>query len=132
MSYRTKDKIKFSNCTHIITRGAPGSSSDMYTKPKKTLGLDLIVNASTYKAGDIVGVSVNGRRANRVSFDKDLVKTAIDSGALIVADSYENAHRPYNIGEQELLEYLAQLGCKCVLATDERSVFVKDTNMSTE
>jgi len=107
--YQIKDIKKFSVCTTLISRGAPGSSSDKYAKDPSILNIQSI-NKLMYTVDDIVGVSVNGRRTNRISFDKELVKLAVEAGATIIADNKINRLRSFNIGERELWVFLVELG----------------------
>ena len=124
MSYLKKDMDKFSVCNKLITRGAIGSSSDKYKNPK-ILGLNLEINSNNYTDIDIVGVSVNGRRSNRISFSKNLVKLAIESGAMIVKDNDYHTNRSFNIGERELEAYLIQLGATKIKENNLRSIWRK-------
>ena len=124
MSYLNKDREKFSICNKLITRGAIGSSSDKYKDPK-VLGLDLEVNSNTYNNQDVVGVSVNGKRSNRISFSKNLVKLAIESGAMIVKDNDYHTNRSFNIGERELESYLIELGATKISNNELRSIWRK-------
>ena len=109
--YTSKDQAKFNQLggiTRFIGFG-PGSTG--------TYAQDLakIANTGKYTATDVVGVSVNGRRKDRVSvnskeYQAELGK-AVKAGALIVADTAE--HRgtsTYNIGEIELADYLTKHG----------------------
>jgi 3-dehydroquinate synthase class II len=120
MSYRQKDQTKFSICTALISRGAPGSSSDKYAKDTTLLGITR-VNSNDYKADDIVGVSVNGNRAGRLHFDKQLISKALQVGATIVKDSAYHTNRYFNIGERELQTFLLEQGATCTEDTVLRS-----------
>jgi len=125
MSYLEKDKEKFKLCTKLISRGAPGSSSALYAENPGMLHAKLQVNPSTFSSGDIVGVSVNGARYGRISFDKELVKKAIDAGVLIIKDNVYNTNRQYNIGEQELEAYLLEIGAVKAFEGKKLSTWVK-------
>lgn len=122
MSYLTKDINKFAICNKLITRGAPNSSSARYTNPK-VLGLTLDINPTEFEPSDIVGVSVNGNRPNRVSFDHDLVELAVLSGAKIVKDNRANTSRSFNIGERELSSFLITLGATLIEDSSTRAVW---------
>lgn len=108
--FRIKDNKKFSCCNKLISRGIKGSSSFLYSingigKIKPTM-----VNCSEYIATDVVGVSVNGSRKGRISFDKDEVFNASLVGVTFVTDNIEDTEREYNVGERELQEYIALRG----------------------
>lgn len=120
MNYLEKDINKFKVCNAIITRGAIGSSSDRYAK-EDILGLNLKINKTCYNNNDVVGVSVNGARKNRVSFDRKLVQEAIIAGALIVKDNIFNTNRSFNLGEKELEEFLINMGCVKIEENNIRS-----------
>ena len=120
MDYLDKDRKKFSVCNAIITRGVTGSSSDKY-KNNNILRLNLEINKEEYSKKDVVGVSVNGIRKNRLSFDRKLVKKAIESGAIIVKDNDFNTNRQFNIGEKELELFLINMGCEKIEENKERS-----------
>ena len=120
MDYLEKDRRKFSVCNAIITRGAIGSSSDKY-RNNNILRLNLEVNKEEYSREDVVGISVNGMRKNRLSFDRKLVQKAIESGAIIVKDNSFNTNRQFNIGEKELESFLINMGCKKIEENNERS-----------
>lgn len=100
----SKDQDKASFANKFIGRGAAGSSTAVYAAglPKE------VVNCGTYSPTDVVFVSVNGARRNRVLFDRDEVMRAIVAGAKIVTDSARDRCREYNVGERELAEFLRE------------------------
>lgn len=104
--HQKKDLEKFSICNRLISDGCIGSSSYIY----KFFGIGNItvnnVNKEFYTKDDIVGVSVNGARPNRISFDKELIKKVAEAGARFVTDNLYNANRNFNIGERELASFL--------------------------
>lgn len=109
-----KDQDKFNQLggiTKYVGFGKPGSSTDHYGK---TTFKD-IANKGEYKKEDIVGVSVNGRGANRLplsspEFLAELGK-AVAAGVTFVADTKEyRDSSDYNIGEHELSKYLREAG----------------------
>ncbi len=108
-SHRGKDETKFNKLgglTKFIGFG-PGSTG-AYAKT-----LAAIANQETYTADDIVGVSVNGKRSDRVPVRgtdvERLVRLACAAGATIIADEEKN-RTDYNVGERELAELLRELG----------------------
>lgn len=100
--YWFKDQRKAERANKFIGRGATGSSTAIYAAglPRE------VVNCSEYVATDVVFVSVNGARRNRVLFDQIEVGLAVEAGAAIVTDSWADRYRDFNIGERELAEFL--------------------------
>lgn len=99
MKYTDKDIEKFSICTKLISRGCIGSSSYNYS-------LLPITNLTVYDVTDIVGISVNGNRKNRLLPDYELIKTAMNVNVKFVTDNPYHRNRYYNIGEREVAEFL--------------------------
>lgn len=95
-----KDAYKFKECNVLIAMGVAGSSSAMYAAYCSP------VNPGVYKATDVVGISVNGARRGRVSFDASEVKLAIEAGATLVTDKPVDRDRAFNVGERELASWL--------------------------
>jgi len=112
MSYLNKDLVKFTPCTHLITRGVVGSSSHKYA-----LSTEWLINHGIYTSEDIVGVSVNGNRRNRIRFDKQELALACKAGATIITDNMYNSSRSYNIGEREVAAFLRSSGYTLVDST---------------
>jgi len=102
--YWAKDQAKASRANKFIGRGAAGSSTAVYAAglPRE------VVNCGEYVPTDVVFVSVNGARRNRVLFDRDEVMLAITAGAAIITDNALDRYRDYNIGERELVEFLEE------------------------
>ena len=102
--YWSKDQAKAAIANKFIGRGAAGSSTAVYAAglPRE------VVNCGEYVPTDVVFVSVNGARRNRVLFDRDEVMLAITAGAKIITDSARDRYRDYNIGERELAEFLEE------------------------
>ena len=103
MRYGLKDSDKFSIITKFIGRGSKDSSSHKYA-----MALFGIANQGSYDPEDIVGISVEGNRTDRVSFDKVEVKKALDQCCVIVTDNESNRNRSYNVGERELATFLTE------------------------
>ena len=99
--YRFKDARKFEDITKFIGRGSEESSSNKYAK-----ALSPIANTGKYVSTDIVGISVEGLRKNRIPFDENEVLLAIKAGATIITDRQSDRERVYNIGEKELADFL--------------------------
>jgi len=114
-SYRQKDELKFKTCDHLITYGVVGSSSHYYynTDPRARKQS----NNKPYKKDCIVGISINGRRPNRLGLSQgNIIHRAIleaaEANATFITDNPINRYRLYNIGEKEVAELLKWLGYK--------------------
>ena len=70
------------------------------------------MNPETFESSDVVGVSVNGKRYGRISFDRNLVLAAIASKVTFVADNSAYRNNGFNIGEIELYDFLLKHGYK--------------------
>lgn len=108
--HKAKDEDKFNShggITKFIGFG-PGSTG-LYANV-----LSKIANTGVYSASDIVGVSVNGKRKDRVPVRgtevEQEVRKAAEAGALIITDTSLDRARDYNVGERELAELLEELG----------------------
>jgi len=82
-TYR-KDSLKKSVATKFIGRGVKGSSTDLYRQDYEKVGL---ANTGEYDLLDIVFVSTNGNRPNRLPFFKSEILKAIRANASFVLDS---------------------------------------------
>ena len=63
-------------------------------------------NTGIYNESDVVFISVNGQRKNRIKFDEQELQLALDAGATIITDNRTDRTRSYNIGEREVAEFL--------------------------
>lgn len=104
-----KDQAKSDKATKFIGFGAKGSSTDVYRKAWGNRA-----NTGQYTNQDTVFVSINGKRAGRVSIHdstfKNELQKAVDVGAKIIADTKAHRERSFNIGEQELASWLQSVG----------------------
>lgn len=104
-----KDQAKSDKATKFIGFGAKGSSTDAYRKAWGNRA-----NSGQYTNQDTVFVSINGKRAGRVSIHdstfKNELQKAVDAGAKIIADTKAHRERSHNIGEQELASWLQSVG----------------------
>jgi len=104
--YSNKDVAKFKECTKLISRGARYSSSWYYSKHP-------LANTGDYCSSDTVGISVNGKRRNRIPADFVELHQAIKSGVKVfVLDSLGDRNRTFNVGEREVTDYLIKQGYK--------------------
>jgi hypothetical protein len=110
--HHKKDIEKFAVCNKLISRGVANSSSANYANnPLAYLGMSSdCVNPTSFDSSDVVGVSVNGKRYGRISFDRALVLTAITARVTFVADNTAYRHNGFNIGEIELYNFLLNNG----------------------
>lgn len=117
--YFKKDIAKFKICNKLISRGVAHSSSNVYSGYK-------IANLGIYSEDDVVGVSVNGARRDRLTFDRNEIDLAIAVGVSFVLDNDKNALRLFNIGEREIRSYLESKGYIKDYSSDFRSLWVKN------
>ncbi len=103
--YRFKDAEKFKHINRFIGRGSVNSSTHAYAKALHHL------TVGDYKKGDIIGVSVQGRRPGRLLFDKnEMLKAVNTEGVTFITDDYDNRSRPYNVGERDVMLFLLAHG----------------------
>lgn len=105
--YQKKDLLKFKDCNKMICYGAIGSSTFKY----QTEIYREIVNLWEYSHWDIVGISINGNRPNRIGIDiykKELSKLSWKDVTIIVDSMYDRM-RSYNVWEREVVEYLKSI-----------------------
>ena len=122
--YNKKDEDKFAICNKLISRGVKGSSSWRYAKYGIGHIKPEMINCGIYNESDVVGISVNGMRKNRLSFDVSEVMKAIEAKSTIVIDNDYHANRSYNIGERELRQLLIKNNYVKINNNKLRSVWV--------
>lgn len=115
--YVPKEQEKSKIATQFIGDGVEGSSTDIYKNIYKQYG---IANTGKYTAKDVIFVSSNGKRSNRVAPIKNNelqgvyknIDKAIKAKATIVMDTAEHLEntKDYNIGELALADYLTSKG----------------------
>ncbi|WP_395147142.1 D-alanyl-D-alanine carboxypeptidase family protein [Moraxella atlantae] len=122
-----KDQAKSDKANKFIGFGSPNSSTDLYAK-----AWDDKANTGTYTSTDVVFISINGNRKDKVGIDtytQELDK-AIEAGATFITDT--KAYREnskFNIGERELASYLESKG---YTEANENGIWTKDTNSVNE
>lgn len=100
-----KDQYKSDQSTKFIGRG--NGATGAYQALSKKAGVK--VNCGEYNPGDVVFISANGKRSGRVSPDFTEIQKAVDAGATLLTDSMARrpeGGNPYNIGEQEVADFL--------------------------
>ena len=111
--YQQKDLNKLHRATHLIAFGAPNTSSSFYAEAVAEELPDSI-NVTIYKPTDIVMVSVNGDRPNRVPLSDARYMVCLDAAteasATIIGDVALDRSRGFNVGERELVDYLISKG----------------------
>lgn len=107
--YHAKDQAKSDKATQFIGLGSVGSSTDVYRKDWQDKA-----NTGEYTSEDVVFVSINGNKHNRIPFSaiKHLVDKAIITGVTFITDNSYHRNRRYNIGEREVANYLSSNGYK--------------------
>ena len=124
--YLEKERVKTRIATQFIGEGAKNSSTDRYREMYEGLQ---VANTGKYTSKDIIYVSSNGRRNNRVNpvvngklqGEYNNIDIAIKAGATIVMDTLDhiNKTKNYNIGEVALAKYLESKGYNRVGETGE-------------
>lgn len=103
--YGAKDQAKADQATKFIGRGSAASSTNQYAKDFGDKA-----NTGSYTADDVVFVSAEGARTGRMEPNYAELDKAIKAGSTFVTDDVQNRTRPYNVGEREVADYLANNG----------------------
>lgn len=103
--YAQKDLRKATTATKFIGRGSIVSSTNRYR-----LAAGHLANCGRYIASDIVFVSAEGARRQRIAIDQDELTLAAQAGVTFVTDTFLDRSRPYNVGEREVAALLSSLG----------------------
>lgn len=103
--YTAKDQAKSDRATCFIGRGSPRSSTAKYAKAWGTNA-----NKGVYAADEVVFVSVEGARRNRLPLDTAEMQRAVDARAWFVTDIPLHRNRAYNVGEHEAEAFLHHSG----------------------
>lgn len=101
----TKDLRKAEVATKFIGRGSAASSTHAYA-----LAAGDRANCGEYTERDIVMISAEGNRRNRVDPDFEEIRLAMNARALILTDAPEHRDRPYNLGERQVACFLNDHG----------------------
>ena len=102
--YTAKDTAKAAIATKYIGRGSTRSSTDAY---RRAIG-PTRANTGSYARDDVVRVSAEGARSNRIDPDACEITLATTAGATIVTDTPPHRERPYNVGERQVAAILAR------------------------
>ena len=106
-----KDQAKSAKASKFVGFGSKGSSTNQYR-----IDWGSRANSGNYESKDTVFVSSNGKRKGRISvlaknspYRAELQKV-VDAGATIVMDNAKTRSSDFNIGEQEAMKLLQELG----------------------
>jgi hypothetical protein len=112
-----KEQFKTRQATQYIGEGSSKSSTDNYKKLYAQYGL---ANTGVYNSSDLIYVSSNGARGNRVNpvengvvqFAYKNIDKAIAAGAKFIMDTAAHVEntKSYNVGEIALAKYLTDKG----------------------
>jgi hypothetical protein len=69
-----------------------------------------LANCMQYFETDVVFISAEGNRLERVSPSFTFIQVAMMAGATLITDIPADRNRPYNIGEREVAEFLKKGG----------------------
>lgn len=103
--YAQKDLLKAKKATKFIGQGSSVSSTNKYRVAAGDLA-----NCGVYSSEDVVFVSAEGARKNRISINTKELTTAANAGVTFITDTPADRHRPYNVGEREVESLLLSLG----------------------
>lgn len=103
--YFAKDLEKARHATKFIGRGSALSSTNKYMQAAGDLA-----NCRRYEASDIIFVSAEGARKNRLEVDFEELARAVREGVTFVTDIAYDRNRPYNVGERTVATYLSDFG----------------------
>lgn len=102
--YTEKDTAKAALASKYIGRGSPRSSTDAY---RRAIGPSR-ANTGNYERNDVVWISAEGARSNRIDPDVSEITLATAAGATIITDTAPHRERPYNVGERQVAAILAR------------------------
>lgn len=103
--YAQKDLAKARTANKFIGRGSPASSTNRYRQASGDLA-----NCGTYASGDVVFVSAEGARRQRLPIDVAELARAVQAGATFITDTLADRSRAYNVGEREVAAFLGAQG----------------------
>lgn len=103
--YAQKDLRKATSATKFIGQGSPASSTNKYRRAAGDLA-----NCGHYVAEDVVFVSAEGARRQRLTIDQVELARASQAGVTFITDTPADRNRPYNVGEREVADFLQAQG----------------------
>ena len=99
--YTLKDQAKSNKANKFIGQGSAASSTNAYAKAWGELA-----NCGQYLPTDIVFISAEGNRRDRLKPNYEEILLAIDEKVTFITDIPEDRNRPYNAGERSVENYL--------------------------
>ncbi len=103
--YQLKDQAKADQATKFIGRGSPQSSTNKYAE-----SFGELANTGVYTPSDVVFISAEGNRANRLAVNTAEIDKAVEARARFVTDIPADRTRAYNVGEREVASHLTGRG----------------------
>jgi hypothetical protein len=103
--YGAKDAAKAAKANKFIGYGTQGSSTELYRSQ-----VGEVANVGKYTKDDIVFISVNGDRPNRVKPMWGEINRAIAARVTFITDDAPNRARAFNVGEREVADHLQANG----------------------
>jgi len=100
-----KDQAKAVRCTKFIGRGSANSSTRAYA-----IAAGSLANSGRYDETDVVMISAEGNRRGRQAPDFAEINRAVGARASFVTDNQYDRSRSYNLGEREVVSFLAARG----------------------
>ena len=104
-AYTEKDQKKADIANKFIGYGSPRSSTNAY---REAYGSN--ANSGSYEFGDVVFISAEGARNNRLSIPVAEIKQAAMQDVVFITDTLADRSRAYNVGEREVQDLLESLG----------------------
>lgn len=105
--YLAKDQLKANQANKFIGQGSINSSTNSY---RQCFGNK--ANCGEYIKEDIVFVSSEGNRKNRLAPNYFELALAIEAEVTFITDKPYDRNRSYNIGEREVASFLIENGYK--------------------
>lgn len=99
--YFSKDQAKARNSNKFIGRGSAASSTNAYRT-----ACGALANCGRYTPDDVVFISVEEARWERIDPDFAELRRAVAAGAAFITDVPADRERPYNAGERIIAAFL--------------------------
>ncbi len=103
--HTAKDQKKADLSNKFIGRGSANSSTNAYR-----IAYGSAANSGQYSAYDVVFISAEGNRNNRLDPDFDEIHRAAMKSVIFITDDAANRNRLYNLGERQVAEFLLRIG----------------------
>lgn len=103
--FSEKDQRKADLANKFIGRGSANSSTNAYR-----IAYGAAANTGSYTAADVVFISAEGNRSNRLNPDFEEIGKAALASVIFITDDLANRSRSYNIGERQVADFLTKVG----------------------